>query len=393
MYTLIFGSVSGLFHKWDLATIDNHIFKLHYRATVIILLSAAALVTSRQFIGDPIDCMSDSMSSGIMDIYCWIHSTYSVNGKFNGTKGVDWPHPGLGEDDVGGAGGGATHHKFYQWVTFVLTLQAGMFYLPRLLWKTAEGGVMKIITSGLTDITAFMDKGARRDGVELIAKYYNVEPSRRGTYFMKFVFCEVLNLVNVLGQIYFTDLFLGFQFTQFGRDVLSQSELDLNTREDPMHRVFPKVAKCRFNKYGPSGSIQTHDALCVLPINIINEKIYIFLYFWFVFLGAVSAAWLLYRLLTIFSRDLRVNIIHFRSDRMVPKELISAALSNPRHSTTEKLGDYLLLYFITKNVNPLIIKDVFEKIVPQKYIGTGTEEELAALHKSSAPEMTENDAL
>ena len=60
---------------------------------------------------------------------------------------------------------------------------------------------------------------------------------------MKFVFCEVLNLVNVLGQIYFTDLFLGFQFTQFGRDVLSQSELDLNTREDPMHRVFPKVAK------------------------------------------------------------------------------------------------------------------------------------------------------
>ena len=74
-------------------------------------------------------------------------------------------------------------------------------------------------------------------------------PSRRGTYFMKFVFCEVLNLVNVLGQIYFTDLFLGFQFTQFGRDVLSQSELDLNTREDPMHRVFPKVAKVKLTLY------------------------------------------------------------------------------------------------------------------------------------------------
>ena len=39
------------------------------------------------------------------------------------------------------------------------------------------------------------------------------------------------------------------------------------------------------------------------------------------------------------------------------------------------------------------LQDVFEKIVPQKYIGPGTEEELAALHKSSAPEMTENDAL
>ena len=60
MYTLIFGSVSGLFHKWDLATIDNHIFKLHYRATVIILLSAAALVggnnNSRLYLNTVLDC-------------------------------------------------------------------------------------------------------------------------------------------------------------------------------------------------------------------------------------------------------------------------------------------------------------------------------------------------
>ena len=44
MFTFIFGSIAGLFHKWDLASIDNHIFRLHYRATVIILLTAIALV-------------------------------------------------------------------------------------------------------------------------------------------------------------------------------------------------------------------------------------------------------------------------------------------------------------------------------------------------------------
>ena len=95
--------------------------------------------------------------------------------RFNGSKGVDFPHPGLGEDDVHGNRKGYTYHKYYQWVVFVLTLQAGMFYLPRLLWKTAEGGVMKLITSGLTDIQAFMDKSTRQEGVELIAKYYNFE--------------------------------------------------------------------------------------------------------------------------------------------------------------------------------------------------------------------------
>lgn len=396
MFDMIFGSVSGLFHKWDKACIDNHIFRLHYRGTVIIILAATALVTSRQFIGDPITCMSDSMSSDIMNIYCWIHSTYTLNDKFNGTLGQDFPMPGLGEDDVHGDRGGVTHHKYYQWVIFMLTLQAGMFYLPRLLWKTAEGGVMKLLVSGLDELHEWMDKSTRKDGVEVVARYFHITPSRRGTYFLKFVFCEFLNFVNVLGQIYLTDMFLGYQFTKFGRDVFAQSEMDLNTREDPMHRVFPKVAKCSFNKYGPSGSIQNHDALCVLPINIINEKIYIFLYFWFVFLGAISAMWILYRVLTIVSLSLRVSIIYYRSDKQVPKPLIEAAISNPKHTTLERLGDYLLLYFITKNVNPLIIKDVYEKIVPQRYLRqetytVGNEEELAALHRSSAPEMPEQD--
>jgi len=391
MFDLIFGSVSGLFHKWDSACIDNHIFRLHYRASVIILLGAIALVTS-SLIGNPIHCMSDSLggdATALLNTYCWIHSTYSLNDKFNGTPGVDYAHPGLGEDDVHGDRLGWTHHKFYQWVIFVLVFQAGGFYLPRLLWKSAEGGVMKLLTTGLTDIDSFMNKQTRREGVKLIASFFNITPSRRGTYFMKFVFCELLNLVNVFVQIYFTDVFLGYQFTKFGREVFAVSEQDLNTRVDPMHKVFPKVAKCQFNKYGPSGSIQNHDALCVLPLNIINEKIYIFLYFWFVFLAAVSCVWLIYRLLTIFSHDLRVNIIYARSDRRVAKQMISAALSNPKHSGTERLGDYLMLYLITKNVNPLIIKDVFEKISPYKY--DGNDDELTALQKSSAPELPSSD--
>jgi hypothetical protein len=47
-----------------------------------------------------------------------------------------------------------------------------------------------------------------------------------------------------------------------------------------MSKIFPKVTKCTFHLYGPSGSIQNKDGLCVLPLNIINEKIYIFLWFW-----------------------------------------------------------------------------------------------------------------
>ena len=41
-----------------------------------------------------------------------------------------------------------------------------------------------------------------------------------------------------------------------------------------MAKVFPKVSKCTFHRYGPSGTIGNHDGLCILPINIINEKEY-----------------------------------------------------------------------------------------------------------------------
>jgi hypothetical protein len=381
MFVFIFGGISSLFHKWDLVCIDNHVFRLHYRVSVVIFLAAISLVTSGQFIGSPIHCMSDSMSNDIMDSYCWLHSTYSVNNRYVGEQGKDFPMKGLGPDDDGGH----TYHRFYQWVGFVLILQAGMFYIPRLLWKTSEGGVMKLLTNGLTDLSSFMNKGTRSDGVTLIAKYFNLRHTKRGTYFIKFVTCEVLNFVNVIGQIFFTDMFLGYQFQKFGRDVFSVTEGDMYTRNDPMNTVFPKVTKCVFQKYGPSGSLQKHDALCVLPLNIINEKIYIFLYFWFVFLAAVSGVWLIYRFLTILSHDMRVNVIHARADRQVDKGVISACLAKAEHSSVERLGDFLLLYQITKNVNPLIVKDIFEAIAPQTY--RANEEEQASLLKSSAPEF------
>ena len=43
--------------------------------------------------------------------------------------------------------------------------------------------------------------------------------SRHNWYAAKFFFCECLNLVNVVGQIYFMDLFLGGEFTTYGSEV------------------------------------------------------------------------------------------------------------------------------------------------------------------------------
>merc|ERR1712045_463098 len=85
-------------------------------------------------------------------------------------------------------------------------------------------------------------------------------------------FCEFLNLVNIVGQVYFLDRFFGYQFSTYGTDVLRISELPIEERVDPMSKVFPKVTKCTFHQYGPSGTVENKDGLCVLAANIINEK-------------------------------------------------------------------------------------------------------------------------
>ena len=41
-------------------------------------------------------------------------------------------------------------------------------------------------------------------------------------------------------------------------------ESDPEIRIDPMATIFPRVTKCSYFKYGPSGTVQTHDAICVL---------------------------------------------------------------------------------------------------------------------------------
>ena len=60
---------------------------------------------------------------------------------------------------------------------------------------------------------------------------------------------EVLAFINCIVQIFFTDFFLGYEFTTFGTDVLNYVGEEGEDRPDPFKHVFPKVNNA------PKGSI------------------------------------------------------------------------------------------------------------------------------------------
>lgn len=86
-----------------------------------------------------------------------------------------------------------------------------------------------------------IDDDTKADQISLIVKYFRLHRGTHGLYFLRYVGCEVLNFVNVIGQIFFLDMFLGYEFSTYGLDVLNYSEMEPEDRQDPMHTVFPKV--------------------------------------------------------------------------------------------------------------------------------------------------------
>lgn len=359
------------FMKLDTVWIDNNVFRLHYKGTVIVFVLSSLLVTSRQYIGDPIDCIADGTIPGnLMDTYCWIHSTFSIPSRWAGKKGTDVPHPGISPVADLEEGTEVKYHKYYQWVCFFLFFEAGLFYIPRYLWKTSEGGKVRMLVQGLME--PIVDDQAKSDMIATIVKYFRLHRGTHGLYALRYFGCEVLNFINVILQIYFIDFFLGYEFRTYGLDVLNYSEMEPEERGDPMHIVFPKVTKCTFHKYGPSGTVELKDGLCVLPLNIINEKIFIAIWFWLVVVAVISGVFLLYRLATLLGPQIRVALITVRGGKSTKRSDVEAILEAESLSYLERLGDWLVLHFICKNLDVLTVNELIRH-----------------LHKSEAANNTE----
>ena len=111
---------------------------------------------------------------------------------------------------------------------------------------------------------------------------------------------DLLNLVNLILNILFLHWYLRGHFVDYGIEFISYQMEEIKlpginrlipqkiklfftcSGDDPFNLIFPKMTKCSLDMFGPSGSIINYDGLCVLPVNVLNEKI--FLIIWTIFI-------------------------------------------------------------------------------------------------------------
>ncbi|VDP68273.1 unnamed protein product [Echinostoma caproni] len=98
------------------------------------------------------------------------------------------------------------------------------------------------------------------------------------------MFVKLLYLVNTIGQIYLLEYYTGVEYNFYGVRVLYDLARGRQWEESGH---FPRVTFCDFEARKLAQS-HYYTLQCVLPINMFLEKIYIFLWLWFFFVGLVT---------------------------------------------------------------------------------------------------------
>ncbi|XP_064457652.1 innexin inx1-like isoform X3 [Ornithodoros turicata] len=309
----LFGGLRRLLRRRTVS-IDNCVFRLHWLVTSLVLVTFSLLITARQYVGEPIECVppSDDFPMSVLNTYCWIHSTFTIPSAFVKKVGVEVAHPGV--DNSGSWFQDKRYTAYYQWVVI-------------------------------------MEDQERTHKTSILTEYLFRNLKKHQVYALKYMFCEFLSFVNVIGQMFLIDRFLGGEFWSYGIEVIRFSQSDQEDRWDPMVFVFPRVTKCTFHTFGTSGDIQRHDALCLLPLNVVNEKIYIFIWFWFIVLVVLSSVVFLMRSLVLAVPRLRFYFLKNRCPLVEPADLEVL-------TRTANAGDWFLFYMLAKNIDPLVYRDV-----------------------------------
>ena len=372
---------------------DDWTDRLSRRQTIIILLIFCILVGSSQFVGSPISCWCPAHFSGSMTSYansiCWIANTYYVPLADNSKL----PGPNDAKE---------FRINYYQWVPFILVTMAFLFYVPFAIWRLLSKhhsihtkSVMKIITSmdqtssesrekSINTICKIIDRSieVNRDWKDLsclgvLRNFINRKTG--GSYIVRiYMATKVLYILNVVGQLFALNYFLYSRNIIFGYEFLTDI---INGRDFWESSRFPRVTMCDFTIRTLGENNHRNTIQCTLPINLFNEKIFMFLWFWLVLVSTLSA----YSCLTWFfnftpnscnsfvRRYLNIGERYSSySNHILPLTNTNAS-STPHgcidtNSLNKFISDYLrkdgvfLLRIIKKNSNDLVVGELISEL-------------------------------
>ncbi|KAI6172603.1 Innexin family-containing protein [Aphelenchoides besseyi] len=252
---------------------DDAFDRLNYQITPFLFVLFSLINISKVYIGAAINCFTKAEFKGgwiqYTHDYCLIENTYYLRTN----ESIPLEQETRGEKYI----------SYYQWVPFILVLQACSFYIPHLMWRSfnwVTGFQIRAITTTAME-SASLTLDENKEAVRKIARsiYYASQLKHR-TLQQKFV--TALYLAMKISYLVLICFHLAI-FKHFIGNLSFALSILQNPGEWEVSGLFPRVTVCDFTilRYGQPMNFTVE---CVLPLNMFNEKIFVFFFFWLVVL-------------------------------------------------------------------------------------------------------------
>ncbi|XP_023321260.1 innexin inx2 isoform X2 [Eurytemora carolleeae] len=357
--------------------INGVIFRLHYKVTSSLLLLCGTIITMVSWFGSkPVSCTTNSQITGVdFDSYCWIHPS-----KIS-TQTTKWTDEII-QKNLQGIGGSSSseEHLFHcqndpdydclsrsvdyyqlvmlQWSAVFLMFQALCFYASRFVWSKWENGTMEYILK----TTERHESIERKAEITAQLILYRSQRGKNKLYALGYMLAECSLGLNLAIQWAFTCAFLGV--ARYGNHVFNFYNLGwysifYDRRRLPSMLLFPTLSGCTYMRYGEGGGTTQTDLLCLLPLNIIHDKIFLFQWFWFALLSFLTCSKLLYRICVFLSAGARERVLRYE---MSKTSLFSTAEYNCILRTFSKShSDFVFLEILNKNAEVELVQNTMRK--------------------------------
>lgn len=290
--------LTSLTNHLGTTAIDDASDSLSCLISAFLFIIASILTSAKTYVGSAMECWVPQTYSGewgeFAENYCFLKDTYWYPSK---EIMRDIPE----------------HHKerhrlsYYQWSSMYMAIAGLAFMIPKFLWKMFQSYTdMSLIYFCDTANTIRSEtEEKRQDKVREMANFMHtkikavhaprsIASVRMSTIYM---FIKFLYLVIAVAQFVMLGYFLGQKKDLLWGWTLFTNLINGITWETT--GLFPRLTFCDFQIREMAGNNRDETVQCVIGINEFNEKIFLFLWFWLVFLFFATSIAHVYNAVTI----------------------------------------------------------------------------------------------
>ena len=288
---------------------DDVVEKLIRKFSAIMMVIFASIFGITQLVGNPIQCWCPNEYSGsrceYAKIYCYITNLYvPINNSSHLPR----------RDDL-------QSHKilYYQWIPFIFSLQAVLFYFPSMVWRALNSksgfdingyvqelnndnsGVkdspgIRFVTHHIETCLVFKKNYHHRGNLKNFVEKRLFNKLFNKGFYLSFCYLTIKNLylLSVFIQMYLLNNWLIDEHYSSKTNWIFGSHLfNLEERFPRKYRfllifylikiLLLDMTLCKFNVYILTDP-QLHWLQCTLPINVFLRKVFLIVYLWLIVL-------------------------------------------------------------------------------------------------------------